>query len=100
MAQNGTKSLNDYLEQVHDRDTFIEFVWALVRDREETTQHEQAAPVEQRGYGAFGWQNDTIDGFFGAALACLDANEAKDDYLREPSWRGFAEFLYGGKIYE
>jgi hypothetical protein len=94
------KSLVDYLDEVHDRDTFIAFVWALIRDREETTERENQAPPEQRGYGAFGWQNDTIDSFLAAALACLDANETRDDYLREPSWQGFAHFLFGGMIYE
>ena len=100
MSDQADKSLFEYLEGVHDRETFIAFVWALVRDREETTERENQAPEEQRGYGSFGWQNDTIDSYLAAALACLDANEARDDFLREPSWKGFAVFLYCGKIYE
>lgn len=94
------KSLEDYLDDVHDRATFLEFVWALIRDCEETTQRENQAPQEQRGYGAFGWQNDSIDAYLAASMACLKANETRDDFLRDPSWNGFANFLYCGKIYE
>jgi hypothetical protein len=44
-----------------------------------------------------------INSFLEAALACVDANETHGDwgdYMRQPTWKGFAEFLYGGKVYE
>jgi hypothetical protein len=98
--KNDEMTLIDYLDNVKDRETFIEFVWALIRDRKETVAKEKEAPESQRGYGAFGWQNDTIESYFEAALACVDANINKDDILKEASWAAFAEFLYVGKIYE
>lgn len=94
------KPLVDYLDSVKDRETFIEFIWALIKDREQTVAKEKQAPETQRGYGAFGWQNDTIEAYFESALACVEANAEHDDILKEPSWRAFAEFLYVGKIYE
>lgn len=94
------KTLVDYLDGVQNRETFIEFVSALIRDRDETVAKEQQAPESQRGYGAFGWQNDTIEAYFVAALACVEAHADRDDILKEPSWQAFAVFLYVGKIYE
>lgn len=85
---NTDKSAFDYLEQVHDRQTFIEFVEALIRDRKD--------PGEQES-----WQNDRIDHFLDSALAGMIAHEGRDtEFLREPSWKGFADFLYFGKVYE
>lgn len=94
------KTLVDYLENVRDRETFIEFVRALIRDREASILREQQAPESQRGYGAFGWQNTSIESYFEAALACVEAHQDRDDILKEATWRSFAEFLYVGKIYE
>jgi len=94
------KTLIDYLEAVNDRETFIEFVRALIRDREASVLREQQAPESRRGYGAFGWQNCLIESYFEAALACVEAHADRDDILKEPTWRSFAEFLYVGKIYE
>lgn len=98
--ENDENTLAHYLEKVSDRETFIEFVWALIRDREETIVRENQAPESHRGYGAFGWQNDTIESYLAAALACVEAHANRDDILKEPSWKAFAEFLYVGKIYE
>ena len=98
--ENNKKTLVDYLDSVEDRETFIAFIWALIRDREETVAKEKQSAESKRGYGAFGWQNDTIEAYFEAALACVEAHAKRDDILKEPSWRAFAEFLYVGKIYE
>ncbi|MGG6267648.1 hypothetical protein ACQ4M3_11680 [Leptolyngbya sp. AN03gr2] len=94
------KTLIDYLEAVEDRETFIEFVRALIRDREASVLREQQASEFQRGYGAFGWQNCSIESYFEAALACVEAHAERDDILKEATCRSFAEFLYIGKIYE
>ena len=72
------------LDNVNDRESFVVFVQVLIKDRESGT----------------GWENDTIENYFAAALACVEDNRARDDILQTASWRSFAEFLYVGKIYE
>ncbi len=94
------KAVEDYLESVGNRETFLLFVRALIWDRQEASAREEQAPASQRGYGAFGWQNDSIESYFEAALRCVEAQTPQNDFLREPSWKAFAEFLYCGKIYE
>ena len=38
--------------------------------------------------------------FLEAALAATSDHEGMTDFLRQPSWEGFATFLYLGLIYE
>jgi len=94
------KTLIDYLNDVKDKETFIEFVNALIRDREEAVEREKQAPENHRGFGAFGWQNETIEDYLGMCLACADNNGDEPVLTKEPTWYSFADFLYGGKIYE
>jgi hypothetical protein len=42
---------NDYLEAVHDRASFLEFVRALMRDREEEVRKEKLSPSYPMGQG-------------------------------------------------
>ena len=82
-------NLTDLLEQVQDQATFINFVTALMRDRED--QESKAT-----------WQNDTIEQYLESALAwAKDSDMGKTQGLSQDNlWRVFAEFLYLGKIYE
>ena len=100
MQEESEQRLSEGLENVRDRRTFLEFVSLLAGDCEDSLIREKQAPEASRGYGAFGWQNTTIPTFLEAALTCLEANEGQDDNFIEPTWKGFAEFLYGGRIYE
>ncbi len=52
------------------------------------------------GSGANGWENSTIEAFLEAAVACAIDSRNKSGHAPEPSWREFAGFLLGGKIYE
>ena len=88
---------NLVLDQVKDRKSFYKFVLALAEDREESVEIEQANPSSPFSSDANGWENTSIEGFLSAAVSC--AKDSDDDDA-QPSWRLFAEFLYGGKIYE
>ena len=92
--------VHDYLEQVRDRDTFIAFVEALAAEREEAEKLERERPDYYQLGGALNWQNADISSFLYACLACFDDRPYQKGVSEEPSWRGFAEFLYFGKIYE
>jgi hypothetical protein len=95
-------NLSDALDQVRDRDSFLEFVRALIRDREASVASEHESPGSPWGPDAGGWENLTIESFLGAALSWAeDAGlEIHQGLPEEPSWRAFASFLYCGKIYE
>lgn len=99
--KEGGVQLHDYLERVRDRQTFLDFVQALIDDRTEEVEKERARPSSPYGPGANGWQNGTIEGFLDAALRCAeDSLDGPEELPRKPTWRAFAEFLYGGKVYE
>ena len=93
-------SVHDCLEQVKDRETFIAFVEALASEREEAEKLERERPDYYQLGGALDWQNGNISGFLHTALSCFDGNPQYEGVSEEPSWRGFAEFLYFGKIYD
>jgi hypothetical protein len=88
-------NLRDYLENVTDRETFIEFVNALVEDRSNAEELEQQNIENYQPASALGWQNTSIESFLQAALVWL-----VDSDRREVSWKLMAEFLYSGKIYK
>jgi hypothetical protein len=92
-------SPEDALDLVVDRETFLDFVATLAREREEAERMERDEPERYMLGGALDWQNSTISTFLDAAAECLIANRDRDS-SGEPSWKAFAEFLYGGKIYE
>lgn len=87
----------EMLEWVVDRDTFFAFVESLIDDREDSVAQERVNPSNPYGPDANGWDNIYIETFFEAALSCA---EDSGNVSEEPSWRTFAEFLYGGKVYE
>jgi hypothetical protein len=89
--------LEDCLDQVSDRETFLTFVKALVEDRKDSIELETVNPSSPYGSEAGGWENTTLESFLEAALAW--AVESKQ-LPNVASWKAFAEFLYCGKIYE
>src|ERR1700680_1477541 len=93
--------LHDYLDLVVDQATFLNFVQALIADREDEVGKERERPSSPYGPGANGWENGTIESFLFAALRWAeDSNDRKDGLPEQPSWKAFATFLYCGKIYE
>ena len=86
---------------VHDRDSFIAFVAALVKDRKASVAAERAAPSSPYGPDAGGWENVTIESFLFAALRWAESSSGlREPWASEPSWQGFARFLSAGKVYE
>jgi hypothetical protein len=94
--------LHEKLELVIDRESFFDFVSALIADRQDEEAKERKNPSNPYGPGANGWEHTTMGGFLEAALAwAKDTNMGETQGLpAEPNWKGFAVFLYCGKIYE
>lgn len=94
--------LYELLDNVHDRASFFAFVRALTIDRQRSVEMESQNPSSPYGPDAGGWENVTIEDFLKAALAWAeDTGMGVSQGLSEsPSWKGFATFLYLGKIYE
>ncbi len=102
-----TKSLPEgyvesVLDLVHDEKTFLEFLLALSKDREDEVRKEILNPSNPYGPGANGWENGSIENFLEAAHAC---GTARFDHKATTSpeynpWKSAAEILYSGKYYE
>ncbi len=60
-------SLVDYLANVKDKETFIEFVNALIEERSNAENLEQTDPGSFKNKGAFGWENTSIESYLQAA---------------------------------
>lgn len=96
--------LDILLESVSDEESFLDFLFALAADREDSTAKEAVQPSSPYGPDANGWENTTIDRFLFAAVQWARAS-AKGLPLtgyQPPSnlWRRCAEILYLGKSYE
>lgn len=91
--------LEDYLANVKDRETFCQFVEALVQDCSAAEAALQDSPDEYKWTDVKGWQNMTVSNYLDASLAWYK-DSAHLEENSEPSWHKFAEILYGGKIYE
>jgi hypothetical protein len=101
----GIMKLRGILNTVNDRESFLEFVRFLMEDWNE----DQARIEERKRQNTYSpvwdnseWQNGGIGSFLEAALAWADVIPMGPNKKRlaEPSWKGFAEFLYAGKVYE
>ena len=89
-------------DAVHDRESFLAFVAALAADRRGSVAAEETTPSSPYGPATGGWENITIEDFLEAALAWAESTGGDEgqDLGPEPTWTGFAAFLYCGKIYE
>jgi hypothetical protein len=93
------------LEAVHDRQTFLDFVDALARDRRDKARSAGPVPPSPDGVPAGEWQNVTIEDFLEAATSWAeDIADVEDEraawFPAAPSWAAFARFIYAGKTYE
>jgi hypothetical protein len=89
-------------DAVHDRESFLAFVAALAADRRGSVAAEEVEPGSPYSPAAGGWENVTIEDFLEAALAWAESTGMGESQGLQavPTWRGFAAFLYCGKIYE
>ena len=93
--------LDDLLERVNDRESFLAFARALMNDREEEVRKEMESPSRPYGPGLNGWENGSIEAFLDAAIAWTeDSTGSAAELPEEPAWHSFARFLYAGKYYE
>jgi hypothetical protein len=92
--------LHELLEQVRDRETFVLFVKALIADRRRADAELKENPEKHRWTNVLGWENGTVVAYLDAAVQCFEDGKHLQDNPETASWRLFADFLYGGKIYE
>jgi hypothetical protein len=95
-------SSDHYLDpdSVVDRESFMRFAEALIRDREEAEELERQSPEQYRWGGANDWQNGSISQYLGCALAGAEAQREGWGSDVGVSWRELAILLWLGKIYE
>lgn len=86
-----------FVEQVVDRQTFVEFLEILAEDWFYEQETEQLNPSSPYGAGALGWEHGTIGNFIEAA-----ARYARDSSVppNPNPWRAAAEIILRGKGYE
>ena len=85
-------------ERVHDEATFLEFLAALMKDREREIAIEKENPSSPYSEGALGWQNTSIEGFLESAIAW--AEESGQSTKQINPWLRAAQILHAGKTYE
>jgi len=84
--------------RVDSKKSFLDFLEALKLDFEKDRELAKGAPAAPFiDEGPCGWRNFDLAGFLDAMHAWASDTDALGE---EPSWRAFAEILYGGKIYE
>lgn len=87
--------LDKLLCKVHSKESFLEFLDALRKDKEEEDNEEKINPSSPYSSGANGWENSTVSEFLDAIYRFgLDNEEITQD------WKSFALLLYTGKFYE
>ena len=90
-------TLEERLDRVRDRASFLEFVDSLAEDREDEVKKERLSPSPPFGPGTNGWENGSIETYLDACVRCAVDGDALPE---EPSWQAFAHFLWLGKGYE
>ncbi|MEL6301744.1 MAG: hypothetical protein AAFV47_01035 [Pseudomonadota bacterium] len=94
-------NLDELLEHVNDRESFLVFARALMNDRKEEVRSEIESPSSPYGPGSNGWENGSIEAYLDAAIAwSKDSIGSGAELPEEPAWQSFARFLYAGKYYE
>jgi len=94
--------LKEQAERVHDQKSLLDFVRALIADREDEIAKEQVNPSNPCGPGANGWENTTVEDVLEAASRWAEDTDFGQSVGLPPEnpWCQFAAFLYLGKIYE
>ena len=87
-------------EDVSDFESFLAFVRWIAADRADEAAKGRLSPTHPLGPGRDGRENTTVEDFLEAAAACAGDHSAKMGRPPEASWREFANFLLGGKVYE
>lgn len=96
------KNLYQLADNVETEQDFLNFVEALMQDREEEKRKEKIKPSSQWDSGANGWENGNIVSFLDAALAWGQASINGLEFYEKPTnpWKRAAHILHAGKFYE
>ena len=84
-------------DNVNDEKTFIEFLTALMKNRELEVEKEKENPSSPYEAGALGWQNHDIEGFLESAVAWAEATKESSE---SNPWKRAAQIIHAGKTYE
>lgn len=87
--------LDELLEKVNSKKSFLDFVEALKDDKIDEDQKEKENPSSPYSDGKNGWVNNSIAQF----LDSIHAYGIDNDKINL-DWRSMAELLYAGKFYE
>ena len=89
-------------KKVCDEETFLEFLYVLMKDREKEVELEKKNPSSPYGAGALGWQNATIEDYLESAIAWAEDSGQSNEFYSKPEnpWARVAQILHAGKTYE
>ena len=90
--------LNEMLEKVDSKESFLEFVAALRKDLASSRANEQSRPSSPYSPDALDWENPDLGRFLEAMQAWTE--DMGDIVPVVPSWRTFAQMLIAAKSYE
>lgn len=93
------KSIEQLLDEVTDRESFLTFASALAAERRRAEELERENPELYIVDGALGWMNGSIGQFIEHGLTRFEPAPGQEP-IETPSWKNLAEFLYCGKIIE
>jgi len=89
--------LDNLLNQVNSKETFIYFIKALKEDKTDELCEKKNSPSSLYSSGHNGWENDTLVDF----LDSIHAFSQDSKLIKEtPDWKTFALIFYAGKFYE
>lgn len=99
--------LYELADKVNDEKSFLEFVSALIKDREKAVLLETKEPSSPYGPDAGGWENTSIEHYLESASAWAeDSNfgrnmsSPEDEIHNVSEWRRITAFLLAGRTYE
>lgn len=90
--------ISPFLDRVEDLPSFVRFIDALRRDREDADR-KKALRSTGPDIGWNGWENNSIAAFLESAVACVQDN-GPGFLADENPWKAAATILSAGKYYE
>ncbi len=96
------KDLYQLADNVETEQDFLNFVEALMEDRNDEEKKEKVNPSSPYSPGVNGWENGDIVSYLDAALAWGQASVSGLEFYEKPTnpWKRAAHILHAGKFYE
>ncbi len=94
--------LYELADSVETEQDFLNFVQALMEDKDDEEKKEKVKTNSPWAAGANGWENGSIVAFLDAALAWGQASINGLEFYNKPenTWKRAAHILHAGKFYE